>query len=262
MGLTVTVNSIFLYLCPTTDNKLLTVVITTFSSTFNKFTLQKPVSGIRNTIQHIKTMLLPYSVILICALCIKISFTKEEIYFYVNNLHFPAGDVFFPYATEMGSTVTAFVLPLLLLFVRYSSSLLLGSAYLVTLLVNVPLKNLFNAPRPKLYFNGSVRPIYFVPDVEVLSNNFSFPSGHTVCAFTAAVVLTYIAPRKWYGYIYLFLALLVAYSRMYMSQHFFEDVTAGSFVAVSVTILWITWLDNQPFMQKPFWQLSLSRKKR
>ncbi|SFD50351.1 Membrane-associated phospholipid phosphatase [Chitinophaga sp. CF118] len=222
--------------------------------------MQKTFYPVANTFQKIKTFLIPYTVILICALCIKIAFTKEDIYFFINGLHFHAGDIFFPYATEMGSTVTAFVLPLLLLFVSYRKSLLLGSSYLLTLLVNVPLKTLFEAPRPKLYFSAVARPIYYVPDVEVLSNHFSFPSGHTVCAFTAAVVLTYITPRKVYGFLYLFLALLVAYSRMYMSQHFFEDVTAGSFVAVSVTILWLSWFDKQAFLQKDFWQGSLSRK--
>jgi membrane-associated phospholipid phosphatase len=45
-----------------------------------------------------------------------------------------------------------------------------------------------------------------------------------------------------------------------MSQHFFEDVTAGSFVAVSVTMLWLSWFDRLPFLQKDGWQGSLSRK--
>lgn len=217
-------------------------------------------NGFVNTFSRIKTLLLPYAVILIAALCIKIAYTKEDIYFFINQLHFPAGDVLFPYMTEMGSTTTAVVLPLLLLFVSYRSSLLLASGYILTALVAFPLKWLFEAPRPRLYFQASARPIYYVPKIEVLSNHFSFPSGHTVCAFTAAVVLTYISPRKRYGWLYLVLALLVAYSRMYMSQHFFEDVTAGSFVAVSVTMLWLSWFDRLPFLQKDGWQGSLSRK--
>jgi len=217
---------------------------------------------LQNILKNTKTLLIPYLIIFVTALTLKIIFTKEDIYFFINGLHFQAGDILFPYVTELGSTITAFVLPLLLLFVSYRKSLLLGSSYLFTLIINVPLKNFFGAPRPKLYFDGilPVRPIYYVPNVEVLSNHFSFPSGHTVCAFTGAVVLTYITPNKKFGYLYLLLALLVAYSRMYMSQHFFEDVTAGSFVAVLFTTLWLSWFDTRPFIQKPFWQGSLSRK--
>lgn len=226
--------------------------------------MQNPVypaqKGISNTFLKTKALLIPYSVILICALCIKIAYTKEDIYFFINQLHFNIGDIIFPYLTELGNITTVVVVCLLLTFVSYRSSLLLATSQIVSVLVNVPLKDLFMAPRPKLYFEGSIRSIYYVPDVEVLSNHFSFPSGHTVCAFTSAMVLTYIAPRSRYGYIYLILALLVAYSRMYMSQHFFEDVTAGSFVAVTVTFLWISWFNKRDFLQKDWWQRSLSRK--
>ena len=226
--------------------------------------MQNPVypvrNGIHDTFLRTKALLLPYSVILICALCIKIAYTKEDIYFFINQLHFPAGDIVFPYLTELGNITTVTVLCLLLTFVSFKSSFLLLTSQIVTVLVNVPLKNLFSAPRPRLYFEGAAHPIYYVPNVEVLSNHFSFPSGHTVCAFTSAMVLTYIAPRRRYGYLYLIGALLVAYSRMYMSQHFFEDVTAGSFVAVSVTFLWLSWFSNLGFLQKDGWQRSLSKK--
>lgn len=205
--------------------------------------------------------LIPYIILLLLVLIVKVLYSKDDIYYFINGLHFPAGDVFFPYMTEFGGTITAVVACLLLLFVSYRSSVLMASSLILTTLVNVPLKNLFNAPRPSLYFAGHTRPIYYVPDVEVLANNFSFPSGHTVCAFTLALVLTYITPRKAFGYLYFLLAVLVAYSRMYMSQHFLEDVTAGSIVATVVTLLWLAWFDSRPFFNDPRWNGSLSRKK-
>jgi membrane-associated phospholipid phosphatase len=219
--------------------------------------LQNPFSA---TFLKTKALLIPYFIILLCAICIKIAYTKEDIYFFINQLHFQLGDIIFPYLTELGNITTVAVLCLLLMFVSYKSSLLLLSSQIVTVLVNVPLKDLFGAPRPKLYFEGSVVPIYYVPNVVVLSNHFSFPSGHTVCAFTSAMVLTYIAPRRRYGYLYLMGAVLVAYSRMYMSQHFFEDVTAGSVVAVIVTFLWLWWFGQRGFLQKEWWQRSLGKK--
>lgn len=205
--------------------------------------------------------LIPYIILLVLVLTFKVLYSKEDIYYFVNGLHFPAGDVFFPFMTEFGGTVTAVVACLLLLFVSYRSSVLMATSLILTTLINVPLKNLFGAPRPSLYFAGHTRPIYYVPDVEVLANNFSFPSGHTVCAFTLALVLTYITPRKAFGYLYLLLAILVAYSRMYMSQHFLEDVTAGSIVATVVTLIWLAWFDSRPFFNDPRWNGSLSRKK-
>lgn len=212
------------------------------------------------TIRQLQYFLIPYSILFAIAITLKIIFTREEIYFFINGLHFPAGDIFFRYATEMGSATTATCVVLILLFVNYRYSLLLASSYLMTSMINFPLKYLVGAPRPKLYFTDSPRTIYWVPDVEVLSNHFSFPSGHTVCAFTTAVVLTFISPRKWYGCIYFLLAVLVAYSRMYLSQHFFEDVTAGSFEAVVVVTCWISWFNNRTFFRNAGWNGALSRK--
>jgi membrane-associated phospholipid phosphatase len=214
----------------------------------------------KSTIYRLQYFLLPYSLLFVFALIIKILYTKEEIYFFVNGLHFPAGDIFFKYMTELGSSITALSIMLILLFVSYRAFLVMVSSQIITFAINNVVKNAVGAPRPKLYFTDSPHTIYYVPDVEVLSNHFSFPSGHTVCAFTMAVVLTYISPRRIYGLFYFLLAVLVAYSRMYLSQHFFEDVTAGSFEAVVVVTLWLAWFNDRKFLQYPGWEGALSRK--
>ena len=109
----------------------------------------------KGTIRQLQYFLLPYSVLFIIALTLKIIFTREEIYFYVNGLHFPAGDVFFRYATEMGGATTAACLVLILLFVNYRYSLLLASSYLLTSLINFPLK--YNLGR-----GAPIHPIPFI----------------------------------------------------------------------------------------------------
>jgi len=50
---------------------------------------------------------------------------------------------------------------------------------------------------------------------------------------------------------------MVGYSRMYLSEHFFEDVTAGSVIGVVPTVIWLYWLDNKRFIQRPKWQKGL-----
>jgi membrane-associated phospholipid phosphatase len=219
--------------------------------------LQKLAASLR----QLYPFLLPYVTLLMLVLVLKGLFTKEDIYFFINSLHTSFGDVLFPYMTELGSSTTAVVICMLLLFVNYRSSVLMASSLILTTVANISLKNIFNAPRPSLYFANHTRPIYYVPDVELLSNNLSFPSGHTACAFTIALVLAYITPRRLFGWLYFLLALLVAYSRMYMSQHFLEDVIAGSLVATIITLLWLTWFDNRPFFRDQRWNNALSRKK-
>jgi hypothetical protein len=47
---------------------------------------------------------------------------------------------------------------------------------------------------------------------------------------------------------------------MYLSEHFFEDVTAGSTIGVIVTICLITWLMNVKFLKSVGWNRGLLRK--
>jgi len=85
----------------------------------------------------------------------------------------------------------------------------------------------------------------------------SFPSGHTVTAFSTAVVITYWCKNKGWGLPLLLVAILVGYSRMYLSEHFFEDVTAGSVIGVITTVCLISWLYRKPFWYSEKWNMGL-----
>lgn len=218
-------------------------------------------SHFRHVITATRTLLFPFLVIFAGCIIVKLSFDKETIYFFLNGLHFPAGDHFFAWFTDVGNTPTAIALTIILLFFSYRMSFVLASTYVFTTLVNFGLKFLFSFPRPTKYFEDRLHDLYLVPGVHMLSDFLSFPSGHTVCAFTSATVLTYYARNKAWGFLYLLLALLVAYSRIYLSQHFFEDVTMGAITGIVLSICWLTFIDQQSFLEKPSWRKSLFNNK-
>jgi undecaprenyl-diphosphatase len=63
---------------------------------------------------------------------------------------------------------------------------------------------------------------------------FSFPSGHATVAFASATVLALAVPRlRWplYG-----LAVLIAWSRVYVGVHYPGDVLAGAVLGVAIAI--------------------------
>ena len=64
------------------------------------------------------------------------------------------------------------------------------------------------------------------PDGTHHRNNAAFPSSHAANAFAVAIVVA----RRWRRWTApaLLLALLVAYSRMYLDRHWFTDVAAGA----------------------------------
>ncbi|MEC5144635.1 phosphatase PAP2 family protein [Chitinophaga sp. 212800010-3] len=195
--------------------------------------------------QRLKVFLIVFLAIVICILIARIFFvSRTTAFFFINGLHTPAGDKVFPYITDLGSVSAAVLISLLLLAIRRRAGLVMATAYIFTSIISFSLKTLVGFPRPHRYFADRLLQIYFVPGVTVLDNFRSFPSGHSVCAFTAATVLAYYAKNKYLSLVYLLLAMLVAYSRMYMSQHFLEDVTAGALLGVFATMVWISLMNR------------------
>ncbi|QJB31419.1 phosphatase PAP2 family protein [Chitinophaga oryzae] len=195
--------------------------------------------------QQLKMLIWPFIGLVTIVLMLRSIYSREEVYFYVNRLHTSWGDWLFPRITELGSTGACVVFTALLFYFNKRQGIVLAAAYLFNSMVNFALKFMVAFPRPSRFFAERLHDIYFVPGVEVLDNFRSFPSGHSVCAFTAATVFSYYVKNKYWSWLFLLLAAMVAYSRMYMSQHFLEDVTAGATEAILLTMLWITLIKDK-----------------
>ena len=72
------------------------------------------------------------------------------------------------------------------------------------------------------------RPFMDFPEIQMLINapkTFSFPSGHSASSFAAALVLSRLGKTK--GLAVFIIAALIAFSRLYLSVHYFTDILAG-----------------------------------
>jgi membrane-associated phospholipid phosphatase len=212
--------------------------------------------GIKDILYRIRFFFIPYLILLCICLIIKLTFTRDEIYFAVNTRYSDWADFMAPYLTDLGNGWTTVVLSAILLLFNYRKAFLLASTYAVTSLSAQVVKYIFDAPRPKLYFQNQLSRIHFVKGVNQLSLH-SFPSGHTVTAFSTSIVILYFLKNKSWGVLFLLVAVAVGYSRMYLSQHFFEDVTAGSAFGVMLTVFWISWIDSKTFLHTPNWNKGL-----
>ncbi|MDB5030435.1 phosphatase PAP2 family protein [Mucilaginibacter sp.] len=212
--------------------------------------------GIKAILYKLRFFFIPYLILIAICLIIKLTYSREEIYYAVNTKFSDFGDWVAPYVTDLGNGWTTILLVAILLFFSYRKAFLLAGAYAITSISAQIIKHIVNAPRPKLYFHDQLLRIHFVKGIDQLSLG-SFPSGHTVTAFSTALLLAYWCKNKLWGLPLLLIAILVGYSRMYLSQHFFEDVTAGSAIGVVLTIFWIYWAENRKFLKSPKWNRGL-----
>ncbi|MDB5124126.1 MAG: bcrC [Mucilaginibacter sp.] len=212
--------------------------------------------GIKGVLQQIRVFFILYIILLAICLVIKLVFTKDEIYFAVNTRHTDLLDNIEPYITDLGNGWAIVILAAFFTLYNYRIAFLTATTFVITSLAVQLAKFIFDAPRPKLYFKDQVSKLHFVKGIEILSHN-SFPSGHTLTAFATGVLFTYLLKNKNWAILLLFYGVMVGFSRMYLSEHFFEDVIAGSVLGVSVAILWIWWIDSRKFINTPKWNRGL-----
>ena len=71
--------------------------------------------------------------------------------------------------------------------------------------------------------------------IDKTSAETSFPSGHTLIAFTLALSVFWMN-KKW-GALFLFAAAVVAVARIVVGVHYPSDILAGAFIAFAVSLL-------------------------
>jgi undecaprenyl-diphosphatase len=102
-----------------------------------------------------------------------------------------------------------------------------GSAAILGIFVFKTLKKISHRPRP-----CEVHPHCW--STILPPDKFSFPSGHTMTAFSIALVVSYFYPTlQWPLY---FLAASIALSRIVLGMHFLSDVLAGALLGTALGV--------------------------
>ncbi|MBS1730920.1 MAG: phosphatase PAP2 family protein [Bacteroidetes bacterium] len=197
--------------------------------------------------KNINTKYLRWGIIvsLICALIIFIySFAlgKEKSFLLLNNDWGKMADLFFSSVTYLGDGIVwlAVLLITWLILKRKDAILLLFFTFLCSTIIAQLFKYVIapNVLRPIKYISDPAL-IHMVPGVE-LHTVSSFPSGHATTAFSIYLFFCLLLKSRWWLILGLIYSLIVAYSRIYLAQHFPEDIAGGIIAAIlSVTISYI-----------------------
>lgn len=150
-------------------------------------------------------------------------------------------DQLFPVITSLGNGGAIWIfLSIALLLSRehkHIGFLTLSALFLGAVVGNIALKNIIQRARPFTAIDG----------IELLISaplDYSFPSGHTLSSFAAASIIAYKFPR--FSIPILTLAVLIAFSRLYLFVHYPFDVLCGAVLGIvcAKVVLLINWQPN------------------
>ena len=159
------------------------------------------------------------------------------LFFSENRTYF--GDAFFRNLTKAGEELSYLGLVILFLFIHFRVALLIPVTGIIVSVISYLTKAFFLHPRPSVYYKnlGKLGEINLVEGVDLLGGATSFPSGHTMSAFALfALVALFFKNKKWLGIVLFVAAFGVGLSRIYLVQHFFQDIYMGAIIGVLIAL--------------------------
>lgn len=187
--------------------------------------------------KHNRFFLLPWLALLIPGAFIIGQYPKDIIHLYTNRYYSPFWDEAMQWVTLIGDgwTITVFVLLMfawnrrLAFFTGITCLLASGITHLLKYTIY------YGEARPVLFFAGTKK-LRLVPNIDNAFFN-TFPSGHTTVSFAFFFCLALGLKNEWYKAVCLFVAASIGFSRIYLSQHFLQDVYFGSIIGTLTAVL-------------------------
>ncbi len=119
-----------------------------------------------------------------------------------------------------------------------STALLAGEAVANAEILTTVMKDIDRRSRPSTIGPyGDFSDTWFQGNARILHSNGSFPSGHTIAAFSVATVIArrYGAQHRWVPWVAYGGAALIGFSRVSLSAHFVSDVFMGGALGYSIS---------------------------
>jgi len=199
------------------------------------------------------------SIFWFCGILLVFLIPKLELHQLLNSYHTTILDSIAKYATHVGDGIFFTLIILVFLFISLKTSLLFLLSFLTSSGIAQFLK--------RAVFHDEMRPMYYLqhdPNFHQIENftyhfNNSFPSGHATSCFAlfTLLALTY-SNNKLIQVACLVSAILFSFTRVYLSQHFFQDILAGSVIGTFVAQYVFQYLN--PYLEK--WDYSILKKKK
>jgi membrane-associated phospholipid phosphatase len=188
----------------------------------------------------LQAFILPYSMLMLFTGILLMFTGRDRLFLILNEVYHPLADQAFKYITYLGDGWLYLIIIIVFAFISKRWCIHAAAAFLFSFIVSRIGKDLIfeGMHRPKKYFEGTDIVIRTIDGLRIHEYD-TFPSGHTVTAFSMFLILSLYFNRSGHALFFLILAVLAGYSRIYLSQHFPSDVYFGSLTGVVIS--WISY---------------------
>jgi undecaprenyl-diphosphatase len=166
-----------------------------------------------------------------------VSFDLPILDWIAANLWCPALDVAMPIITLLGDA-GIFWIAVSVLFMITKKYRKTGIGMMLALMMGLLVCNIWLKPTVARMRPYDFQMQYFLKEIPLLAgamHDFSFPSGHTIASFEAAVVI--LLNNKKLGIAAMILACLIAFSRLYLYVHYPTDVICSVILGTAFAFL-------------------------
>ena len=166
-----------------------------------------------------------------------VSFDLPILDWIAANLWCPVLDVAMPIITLLGDA-GIFWIAVSVLFMITKKYRKTGIGMMLALMMGLLVCNIWLKPTVARMRPYDFQMQYFLKEIPLLAgamHDFSFPSGHTIASFEAAVVI--LLNNKKLGIAAMILACLIAFSRLYLYVHYPTDVICSVILGTAFAFL-------------------------
>lgn len=182
-------------------------------------------------------------ILIVFGLLVQLFTEKGELVLALDAAHTPFLDSVFMIITRMGELVGGIAVVILLLTFgskKYVYAFIL-SILLTTGASQVLKHTIFKQERRPIVAYENLKP---VDSLERHRTN-SFPSGHTTASFTFMTLLAIGLKKKWIQVTAPVLGALIGISRVYLGQHYLNDIIAGAILGLLLTSMVLMFIESK-----------------
>ncbi len=185
---------------------------------------------------------------------------RYALHLAINEVLPPDLDGFMRMATHLADGLVPLFLSLVLLFLGTRRSfLMMGlSTGLSAMLVQLLKRNVFGDIHRPFAHLSEMPTLRMMHGVE-LHHHFSFPSGHSTAAMSMCFALAVIIGKPKWAVPLAVLAAVLCFTRVYLSQHFLQDILAGGALGLVTglgvhALLYTGTFSRRPWLQRQGWR--------